>query len=139
MRTIFTCAVLFAQACLLLAAGAPADEIDALVEKVKPPARFGDRQALFTLKKEPFRSVRYPWRSMQPRVSTNDAHSGKMSIAVKGVPELRDKPSNGNRSWYRLSLSRRYRTECWIKVVGEETEAFVANHRKITPGEPRHK
>jgi hypothetical protein len=46
MRTVSACAVLFTQTCLLLAASAPADEIDALVEKVKPPARFRDRQAL---------------------------------------------------------------------------------------------
>ena len=55
MRTLSTCAILFTQTCLLLTVGAPADEIDALVEKVKPPARFMDRQTLFTVRKEPFR------------------------------------------------------------------------------------
>jgi len=78
----------------------------------------------------PENSIRYLWKEHAPDITTDQSRSGTTSIRVKGVPALTRLPQNGNRSYYRLFPQRRYRLTCWVKVEGDDTEAFVAHHQR---------
>lgn len=85
---------------------------------------------------QPDNSIRYLWPEHNPRISTTESHSGKNSIEVAGTEKLTSTPKHGNRSEYRLFPNRRYRLSCWVKVVGADTQAFVAHHHSgILPSE----
>ena len=81
----------------------------------------------------PHRGIRYYWQSVPGRVSTDFAHSGKKSLAVKGFPRelMKDGrfPNIPAAEAPPTSIHHaRYKLECWVKVVGRDTEAFIATY-----------
>jgi len=103
--------------CLLLgglrAPGAVADELDRLVQEVKPPARSKDYRPRFTI-----------------RLTDQVAHSGHKSLEVKGVPYEKITSTFPSKEVppARFDPNARYHLECWIKVAGADTEAWVSIH-----------
>ena len=81
----------------------------------------------------PHRGIRYHWPALPGRLTTEHARSGKQSLAVKGFPRkhLTDGrfPSTPSAEAPPASIHHaRYKLECWVKVVGEDTEAFIATY-----------
>ncbi|MCC5828173.1 MAG: hypothetical protein JJU36_01880 [Phycisphaeraceae bacterium] len=62
------------------------------------------------------------------RISTEYARSGTRSLEVEGIPAQRFVAHRffpRDRAHTRMLPNRTYRMECWVKVVGDDTEAFV--------------
>lgn len=81
----------------------------------------------------PHRGIRYHWPAVPAEVSTEHAHSGRRSLAVKGFPrdQLKDGrfPNTPAAEAPPTSIHHaRYKLECWVKVVGEGTEAFIGTY-----------
>jgi hypothetical protein len=73
---------------------------------------------------------RTQWRRDEPpvRISTSHAHSGQRWLEADGTTaerfvNFRFFPRD--RAHTRFLPNQRYRLECWVKVEGEETEAFI--------------
>jgi len=78
----------------------------------------------------PVNAIGYSWQNHPAAVSDKEAHSGRCSLAVKGVPYETITKSFPKKEVppARFDPKARYRLECRIKVVGADTEAWVSIH-----------
>jgi hypothetical protein len=74
--------------------------------------------------------IAYRWPSHPAQLSDQVAHTGRRSLQVKGVPWETITTSFPQKEAppARFDPNTRYRLECWIKVEGAGTEAFVSIH-----------
>jgi hypothetical protein len=88
---------------------------------------FEDQPLPFTT---PHNAIGYSWNKHPAVLSDEQAHSGKKSLKVKGVPYETVTGSFPGKEVppVRFDPRTRYRTECWIKVAGQDTEAWVSLH-----------
>ncbi|MGD0896647.1 MAG: hypothetical protein ABR915_02350 [Thermoguttaceae bacterium] len=78
----------------------------------------------------PANGIVYDNSGMPAKLTDKVAHSGKKSLQVKGVlwEKVMTSFTTKEKPPARFQPKARYRVECWIKVEGADTEAFVSLH-----------